>query len=94
MKTITISKIQSDTLVSQLENKGDGYNIGQLRQLGRVLDVFEATEASVEGRMKVALEDADYDFLKEIWDVTSSYRGGADVRKLVLGIDDAIQGAT
>ena len=92
MKTITISKIQSDTLVSQLENKGDGYNIGQLRQLGRVLDVFEAATA-IDDKFCIQLEDADYAFLKEIWDVTSSYRGGADVRKLVLGIDDAIQGA-
>ena len=90
MKTITLDKTQAETLVVQLENKGDGYNIGQLRQLGRVLDVFEAATA-IDDKLGIKLEDADYTFLKEIWDATANYRGGA--RKLVLGIDDAIQGA-
>ena len=44
--------------------------------------------------MTAKLEDADYVFLKSIWDVSANYRGSADVRKLVIAIDDAIQNAT
>ena len=92
MKTITLDKTQSTTLVAQLENKGDGYNIGQLRHIGRVLDVIAELKA-VDGKFAIALEDADYAFLKAVWDTTANYHGRAEVRKLVIGIDDAIQGA-
>ena len=92
MKTITLDKTQSTTLVAQLENKGDGYSIGQLRQLGRVLDVIAKVEA-VDEKLTIAIEDADFAFLAEIWNASANYRGSADVRKLVIGIDDAIQGA-
>ncbi len=120
MKTITLSAQELRILTLQIQAKGDGYSIGQLRQLDKVLDVLEepieSYNASVEILAKenpedlnqklenltvlpenqnkiVEIEDSDFDFVKELWSQTQGFLGNSEARKVILAIDDALNGA-
>lgn len=44
-------------------------------------------------RIVLTLEEAEYDFVKDQWGAMNSFRGGREVRRMVMAIDAAVEGA-
>lgn len=135
MKQFILSKAAARVIYIQLEGKGEGYTIKQIRLLDKIMIPFETvltgynskidtrieqakeelrqnpddqeiinesmnndldsiTENEGKELITINLEDEQFIFIKEIWDAISGFRGGKDVRRLVLEVDDSLNHAT
>lgn len=86
-------KIDDMLLAAQTEAAAEPERTAEINKtLNDEVNALVAAEGSEQ--LKVVVEDAEYDFIKVIWDNTEGFKGAMDQRKVILEIDDALQNTT